>query len=447
MIRGVRLLNKAVECTLGPKGNNVVITDPLLTTNDGVTIANSVKSDDPVINAGVEMIREAAQSTNDSSGDGTTTSIIIASEIIGLSKGRVDVDELNKASDVAVSNILSHSVKKMSPTKVKQIAQIASKSEKIGEMIEDIYRQIKSDDIIVEKVNRDSIDYKIQKGYSCMIKLPNQQYFNNGNIFLGDCPVIVVDGNVNGEEIVPILEEAIQSKNKEALLVCEKIDNIALSNCIVNFNKGIVTVVPVEAHKNELQDIAAIVGADLLDKKSGTASKVQIKDRILTISGDGDTSKREEYYADDKDALANIKGRVGIIEVGGQTDIERNDMFLRVEDAVKATASALEMGYVPGAGNAYYYAIDPSNYEEKILLKALQKPAKTICKNAGIKFKSYGYGKGINANTGEVVDLIDSGIIDSTKVVVEAIKNAVSVASRFLLTKGIVNKGNFEEVK
>ena len=450
LLSGVNQLANAVVTTLGPNGRNVVIAQQggnlPQSTKDGVTVAKTVTLKDPVENLGAQMVKQAAVQTGDSAGDGTTTSTLLAKELITEGMNHTNLSQkhnavsIKRGMDKTAKEIVKH-LKEMSTDiasedQIKQVASISANNDKeVGNLIT----------AAMEKVGRDGvITVEESKTYETTLETVEGMQFDRGykspyfvtdnstmQAQLDDPYILLYDGKINQvKELLPILE-AVSQQNKAMLVVAEDIDGEALAAMIVNKMRGILKCCAVKApdfgerRTHILEDIATLTGGTLISKQKGmrldkitfddlgTARGVTIeKERTTIVDGNGTeetiTARLEEIkdqidradsnYAVEtlQNRLAKMAGGVAIINVGGFTETEMKEKKDRVDDALHATRAALDEGIVAGGGVALLEArhkLRTANslicegdetIGAEILLNAIEKPFIQILLNAGI---------------------------------------------------------------
>ena len=503
LLKGATQLAKAVITTLGPNGRNVVIAQKggnlPTSTKDGVTVAKTIELKDPVENLGAQMVKQAAVRTGDIAGDGTTTSTLLAKELIeeGMNHlsqkhNAVSIKKgMEKATKMVISSLKNLSTPISSEDQIKQIATISANSDKeVGELIAAAMDEVGREGVITveeSKTNEDSLEIvegmQFDRGYKSPYFVTNnssmEAQLNEPYILLYDSKITAV------KELLPTLE-AISQKDKSLLIIAEDIDGEALAAMIVNKMRGILKCCAVKApdfgerRTHILEDIATLTGGTLISKKKGmslskisfdqlgTARGVTIeKGKTTIVDGNGSEdkikerleeiktqiSRAESNYAVEQlqQRLAKMAGGVAVINVGGFTETEMKEKKDRVDDALHATRAAIDEGIVPGGGTALLQArkqtnkLNTNDKDEQlgaeILLNAIEKPFIQILQNAGIdKYhgilsKCENSTKGYNIKTGKYVDMVKEGIIDPTKVTRTALENAVSVAGTILITE------------
>lgn len=472
-----------------------------LITNDGVTIAREIELEDPFENLGAQLVKEVATKTQDVAGDGTTTAALLAQAIIreGLKNIAAGANPMilkngiHKAVEVAVEEIKKMSKKIDSKEAIAQVAAISADDSAIGELIAEAMDKVGKDGVITVEES---------KGFTTDLKVVEGMQFDRGYIspymvtdaekmeaLLENPYILITDKKVtNVQDILPLLEKIVQ-QGKQLMLIAEDIEGEALATLVVNKLRGTFTCVGVKApgfgdrRKAMLEDIAILTGGQVISEDLGLemknveldmlgkARQVRIsKEETVLVDGSGkteDIQKRinqikvqiEETTSDfDKEKLqerlAKLVGGVAVIEVGAPTEVELKEKKLRIEDALSATRAAVEEGIVPGGGSAYLATLPSLADIElagdeatgvKIIIKALEEPVRMIAFNAGLegsviveKLKSEPAGIGMNALTGEYVNMIDAGIVDPAKVTRSALQNAASISAMFLTTEAIV---------
>jgi len=497
LISGIEKISKAVKSTLGPMGNTVILesqthTRGLTVTKDGVTVAKAINLTDPVENLAVRMVKEAADRTATSAGDGTTTAIVLTEAIVleGMklikenpSIGVADlVREINRITDIVISG-LSKKSKKVTGKTLRDVATISSNNDKdLGRLIANVYKMVGKDGVVTVENSQTSETFyevtngiKIERGHTSRLFINNQK---NDECILDDVYILATDLEIsNILNIENVLKPIIQ-ENKKLLIIGECSQNVinTLGMNVVKNNLKICNIKPPQfgyKTKELMSDIALSVGAKYFSEATGDdlslismkdlghAQKVVVSPTQTVIVRDENTSKEVvQRISELKDArdmahsksdrdfindrIASLSGGVGVVYVGGDSDIEQKELFDRVEDAVCAVRSALEQGILPGGGSSLLYyskEIEKLGDAGMVLSKALQAPYHQISINAGVVQQTspdYEFGYGLNVKTNEVGDMYKMGVIDPAKVTKNALRNAVSVATTILTTNAIV---------
>jgi chaperonin GroEL len=504
LIKGVTKMAKAVKSTLGPSGNTVLIESPnhthgITVTKDGVTVAKAVDLIDPVENLAVRMMKEAADRTATSAGDGTTTAIVLTESLVlgGLDKigdnhNRTEV--LRSMVDISNSVVeqLKGMSKKVSKNMIIDVATISANNDRsIGQIISEVYKDVGKNGIVTVEKSQTSETYaettlglKFDRGYLSPLFINDHK---KDECVFEDVMILVADIEIaNILQIESILKPIITEGKK--LLIISPCNTNVVNTLAANVMKGNLKVCAVPPpsfgyKQHELmQDIALSVGATYFSEKTGDdlslinygnlghAAKVIVsKDKTVMIKSSAriNQSAIEERVAQlwqahamakkkgEKDfileRIASLTGGIGVIFVGGNTDLEQKELYDRVDDAVCAVRSALEEGILPGAGKALaeiglddvVVTSEEQGIALSIMKDALRAPLCQILENAGLNAKniydgSEANGFGYNLKTGQKGDLILMGVIDPLKVTRSALQNAVSVATTILSTNAII---------
>ena len=515
LISGITKMANAVKSTLGPSGNTVLIESPnhthgITVTKDGVTVAKAVDLIDPVENLAVRMMKEAADRTATSAGDGTTTAIVLTEGLVkaGLemmedSHNRTEV--LRQVVDISdeVVEILKEKSRRVTNSMLMDVASISANNDKgIGKIIADVYKGVGKNGIVTVEKSQTSSTYsettkglKIDRGYSSPLFINDQK---RDECILEDVMVMVADIEISNILQIENILKPIITEGKKLLIIAPCNTNV-INTFAANVMKGNLKVCvippPNFGYKQHelMQDIAVSVGATYFSEKTGDdlslinfgdlghATKI-IADRDKTILLKSDLRSKQDAVEErvkqlwdahalatrkaDKDfileRIASLTGGIGVIFVGGNTDLEQKELYDRVDDAVCAVRSALEEGILPGAGKALYEinVMDMVStigsveryIAAKILDYAIKAPLIQILENAGLNVgevykQETSQGYGYNLKTSEYGDLIDMGVIDPLKVTRSALQNAVSVAVTILSTNAIITMArSYEKV-
>ena len=506
LLNGVNKLADTVRVTMGPKGRNVVLDKKFgapLITNDGVTIAKEIELDDPFENMGAQIVKEVSIKTNDVAGDGTTTAMVLAQSMVKEGVKNVaaggDPMAIKRGMDKAVNSAVEELKKVSSPVNGKEdiarVASISANNTEVGELISEAMEKVSKDGVItIEESKTSQTELNVvegmqfDKGYVSPYMVTDTEKMEA----IVDNPyILITDKKIsNIQEILPLLEGLMQQSGK-LVIICDDIEGEALSTLILNKLRGVLNVVAVKApgygdkRKNMLQDIAILTGGEVISsdlgmelkdtqiEQLGRARQVKVqKENTIIVDGMGDKAQIAErvnqlkaQIAEEKsefekenlqERLAKIAGGVAVIGVGAATEVEMKDRKLRIEDALSATKAAVEEGIVAGGGTAFINIIPEVAKEVeklhgdekiggKIILRALEEPARQIATNAGLepaviieKVKNSEKGVGFDAANEEYVDMKKAGIVDPTKVSRSALQNAVSIASMILTTESLV---------
>ncbi|MDD3548582.1 MAG: chaperonin GroEL [Candidatus Paceibacterota bacterium] len=442
--KGVDKLAHTVKITLGPKGSNVIIDkgfgSPIIT-NDGVTIAKEIELEDKIENLGAEVLKQAAEKTNDVAGDGTTTAIVLAWSMItaGLKNVTAGANPLSlkRGIDKAIKLIVEELKKISRPVntheEIVNVATISSQDREIGNLIAEIIKEVGKDGVMtVEEAKTLGLAKEIvkglqfDKGYISAYMVTDAEKME---AVLENPLVIISDQKIsNIHDILPLLDKILQSGRKDILLIAEDVTGDALATLVVNKLRGVFNLIAVKApgfgdrKKEMLEDIAIVTGGKVISEELGIkldkvelealgkARKIVInKENTTIIEGEGkkeeiekrikqikaELEKTESEFDKEKlqERLAKLSGGVAVIKVGAATEVEQKEKQHRVEDAVRATKAALEEGIVPGGGVALLRALsvleklDIKDEDEKIgkeiVRRALEEPIVQIAENAG----------------------------------------------------------------
>jgi chaperonin GroEL len=502
LVKGIDTLADAVISTLGPNGRNVVIANDQgvpQSTKDGVTVAKSITLKDPNQELGVQLVKQAAIKTAEKAGDGTTTSTLLAREMIkaGLTalNNNENAVQIKRDIDSTVSEVVSNLKNNISEDisgeeQLEQIATISANNDnEVGKLIATAIDKVGMEGVVHIEESRTGETYletveglQFERGYKSPYFVTN----NNTMTATLDNPLILIaDQKITQvKELLPVLE-AVSAQAKSLLIIAEDIDNEALATLIVNKMRGTMKVCAVKApdfgdrRKLVLEDIAITTGGQVFDKQKGMkldkfswdwfgeARVVTVeKEKTTIVDGKGGIesieARIEELQQQIEQAttpfeteklqerLAKFVGGVAIIHVGGNTETEMKEKKDRVDDALHATKAAIEEGIVPGGGTALLYAsngLKADTTGAQIVVEACAIPFNQILVNAGFdnvkgqiladQLCNSGNDAwaGFNIKTDKVVDMKKAGIIDPTKVARTALENAASVAGTVLLTE------------
>jgi len=408
LLLGVNKLANTVRTTLGPKGRNVILDKgfgaPEIT-NDGVTIAKEIELANKFENLGSEIIKEVAEKTNDTAGDGTTTATVLAQSIINKGFERLERAPLNpmglrlglnEGVKILVAGLAKIAKKITTKNEIAQVATIAAENEEVGKVISETMEAVGNDGVItVEESQTIGLEKEVVEGMQ----------FDEGYIspymvtdtsrmeaILENPGVLIYDGKISSlAEFLPVLEKIAQAGKKDLLIVAEEVEGEALATLIVNKLKGTLNSVAVKApgfgdrRKEMLQDIAVLTGSQVISaelgmklestklESLGEARKIIItKDNSTIVQGKGsqkqidarisqikkEIEKTDSEFDKEKlqERLAKLSGGVGVIKVGAATEAEMKYFKAKIEDALAATKAAVEEGIVPGGGVALILA-------------------------------------------------------------------------------------------
>ena len=473
-----------------------------LITNDGVSIAREIELEDPYENMGAQLVKEVATKTNDVAGDGTTTATLLAQAIIreGLKNVTAGANPIlirngiKKAVDVAVEEIKNISKPVAGKEDIARVAAISAADEEIGTLISDAMEKVGNEGVITVEESKsmgtelDVVEgMQFDRGYVSPYMATDTEKME---ALLDNPLILITDKKIsNIQEILPILEQIVQNGRK-LLIIAEDVEGEAMATLVVNKLRGTFNCVAVKApgfgdrRKEMLQDIAILTGGEVISEELGRdlkevtldmlgqAESVKVtKENTTIVNGKGEKSLIQERIGQIKvqieetssefdkeklqERLAKLSGGVAVIKVGAATETELKERKLRIEDALAATKAAVEEGIVPGGGTAYVNVINKvaeltsevadTQVGINIIVKALEEPMKQIAINAGLegsviieKVKYSEAGIGYDALNDKYVNMLQTGIVDPTKVTRSALQNAASVASTFLTTEAAV---------
>jgi len=510
LINGISKMANAVKSTLGPMGNTVIIESPehthgITVTKDGVTVAKSIALLDPVENLAVRMMKEAADRTATLAGDGTTTAIVLTEalvlagmELIREGDNKTEVlRELLAETKVLISQLKKKS-RRVTKKMLRDVATISANNDSaIGKIIADTYNKVGENGIVTVERSQSSETYsettdglKIDRGYSSPLFINNHK---KDECVLEDTYILVSDAEITNLLTIEGILKPIIAEGKKLLIVAPCSTNVinTLAANVMKNNLKICNITPPSfGYKQHelMQDIALTVGATYFSEKTGDdlsiisfddlghASKVIVgKDSTIVLKDSKQTTSEVNERVEqlweahklaskkgDKDfilsRIASLTGGIGVIYVGGNTDLEQKELYDRVDDAVCAVRSALLEGILPGSGLALYSFYE--NYMDKsisndsskskkiayaILAHALRAPITQILENGGLELQAIypiesnlDYSRGYDVKGGVYGDMFKMGIIDPMKVTKSALQNAVSVAITILSTNAIV---------
>ena len=509
LMEGVDTLSKAVGVTLGPSGRNVVLGQdfgPPQVCSDGVTIAKEIELKDPFQNMGAQLVKVAASKTNDVVGDGTTTSTILAQNLLrqgfkNMAAGANPID-LKKGIDKAVAAIkeeiiaMSRSVE--GKDRIAQVAVLAAHDEEMGNLIADVLDEVGLAGAITVEESKGvgyEVEYvegmQIDRGYISPYFVTNQDKMSTE---LDDPYILLTTEKISAmSDLLPLLE-SLSSVSNNIVIIAEDVDGEALATLVVNKIRGKLNALAIKApgfgerRKAIIEDIAILIGANVISKEIGRGIDsatiddlgrcrkiVANKDETTFVDGAGNQAdiharigqirqQAEDTSSDyDREKLeeraAKMSGGVAVLKVGAVTEVELREKRQRVEDALSATRAAMDEGIVPGGGTALVRAAQAARQKlslqggeltgADITFDAVVSPLMLIADNAGysgvvvLDDVQKGDGDyGFDAEEGKFGSMHEMGIVDATKVVRVALENAASVAGMMLTTDAIMTELN-----
>jgi len=471
-------------------------------TNDGVSIAKEIELDDPYEKIGAELVKEVAKKTDDVAGDGTTTATVLAQALVreGLRNVAAGADPIalkkgiEKAVKALSDELLAGAKEVETKEEIAATASISAADSEIGDLIAEAIDKVGKEGVVtVEESQTFGTELELTEGMRFDKGYINPYFVTDPErqeAVFEDPYILIANQKIsNIKDLLPIVDKVIQ-EGKELLIIAEDVEGEALATLVLNKIRGIFKSVAVKApgfgdrRKAQLQDIAILTGGQVITEEVGLklenattdllgrARKVIItKDETTIVEGAGDAAQiegrvtqiRREIENTDSDydreklqeRLAKLAGGVAVIKAGAATEVELKERKHRIEDAVRNAKAAVEEGIVPGGGVALIQAGQKAfaNLEltgdeatgANIVKVAIEAPLRQIALNAGLepgvvanKVAELAIGHGLNAATGEYVDMFAAGIIDPAKVTRSALQNAASIAGLFLTTEVVV---------
>ncbi|MFJ6680060.1 chaperonin GroEL [Microbacterium sp. NPDC091382] len=471
-------------------------------TNDGVSIAKEIELDDPYEKIGAELVKEVAKKTDDVAGDGTTTATVLAQALVreGLRNVAAGADPISlkkgieKAVKALSDELLAGAKEIETKDQIAATASISAADPEIGALIAEAIDKVGKEGVVtVEESNTFGTELELTEGMRFDKGYINPYFVTDADrqeAVFEDPYILIANQKIsNIKDLLPVVDKVIQ-EGKELLIIAEDVEGEALATLVLNKIRGIFKSAAVKApgfgdrRKAQLQDIAILTGGQVITEEVGLklenatldllgrARKVIItKDETTIVEGAGEASQiegrvtqiRREIDNTDSDydreklqeRLAKLAGGVAVIKAGAATEVELKERKHRIEDAVRNAKAAVEEGIVPGGGVALIQAgekafaklelVGDEATGANIVKVAIQAPLKQIALNAGLepgvvsnKVAELPAGEGLNAATGEYVDMFAAGIIDPAKVTRSALQNAASIAGLFLTTEAVV---------
>lgn len=514
LLSGVNQLAKAVVTTLGPRGRNVAIDNkwgPPTILHDGVSVAKEIVLEDKFENMGAQLVKEAASKTNDEAGDGTTTSTLLAQQLVqqgmkSISAG-VNPMMMKKGVDQAVKVVVEE-LKKISKVVKKEdwvkVATISAQNKEIGQKITEAL-EIVGENGIVEVEESRGVDIQIvhkdgmafDKGYVSGYFVTDR---DNMEAVIDKPFILLTDQTIQSIDDIGDFLENMVKVSKNVVIVANAFEGDTIAALVMNKMRNILNIVCVTApgfgdrRKALLEDLAIVTGATIISSElgrdlssitmadlgscerivvsksdtkviEGTGEKSELEARIAQIKKDLDRETSEFDKAKLQERLAKLAGGVAIIKVGASSDVELREIKERVKDAVGATKAAIEEGIIPGGGVALLRASsaldgvvgenEDENIGIKIVRKALEQPLRWLAKNSGADdgwvvqkvLENKNKHYGFNAATLEFGDMMEMGVLDPMKVTRKALQNAASVASMILTTECLITSNPEDKEK
>lgn len=505
LLTGVNKLAKAVVTTLGPRGRNVALDKKWGAPNvvhDGVSVAKEIDLEDPFENMGAQLVKQAADKTNDIAGDGTTTATLLAQQIVAGGMKHIAAGTnpmlMKRGVDKAVEAVVAELVKNrkdVTQDEWEKVATISAQNPDIGAKIAEALKLVGKDGVVeVEegKTMAIEIDHKegmeFDKGYASPYFVTDP---DNMEAVIENAYILITDQKISAiADLLPFLEKSIKV-TKNLVIIADDIDGEALATLVVNKIRGAFNILAVKApgfgdrRKAMLQDIAVLTGGSFISEETGRklesvtledcgqadsvradkdntrivggkGSKAAIDGRIAAIKREIDKTDSDFDREKLEERLAKLAGGVAVINVGAASEIELKELQERVKDAVGATKAAIEEGVVAGGGVALLRAgkvldaLKGDNIDEEVGIKivhdSLEQPVRWLAKNAGQDdgwilrtiLENTNKSYGYNAQNLEFGDMLKLGILDPVKVTRSALQNGASVASMILTTEALV---------
>ena len=443
--KGIDKLASAVRMTLGPRGRAAVLEKGYgapQVTFDGVTVAKEIELEDKFENLGADLIKQAADKTNDNVGDGTTTSVVLAHAIMEEGEKAIKekgfnviqlAEELKKGSKAILKALESQKEPVSEPRRIEEVATLSAKDKEIGKLISEVMTKVGSDGVVtIEDSNTISNSYELvegmqfDRGYISPYMVTNQERMESS---LDDPYILITDQKVSSiQDLLPLLEKVVSSGKKEMVIVADEIEGEALATLIVNKLRGVFNILAVKApgfgdrKKEMLEDLAVVTGGKVISEDVGRKLNsvdiddlghahrvVATKDNTTVVGGKGNKEeienrvkqlkaqiqKSDSEFDKEKlqERLGKLSGGVAVIKVGAPTESAQKELKQRVEDAVSATRAAMEEGIVPGGGIALFNVSMSGEIEKsgdalssaaaEILKKATRVPLMAIVENSG----------------------------------------------------------------
>ena len=470
-------------------------------TNDGVTIAKEIELEEPYEKIGAELVKEVAKKTDDVAGDGTTTATVLAQALVreGLRNVAAGANPIavrrgiDKAVEAVVERLLADAKEVETQDEIAATASISAADEQIGEFIAEALEKVGHDGVItVEESNTFGLELEVTEGMRFDKGFISPYFVTDADrqeAVLEDAYVLLVESKIsNVKDLLPLLEKVMQS-GKPLAIIAEDVEAEALATLVVNRIRGTFKSVAVKApgfgdrRKAMLQDMAILTGGTVISETvglklenatledlgqarkvvvtkdettivEGAGEKDAIDARVSQIRGEIENSDSEYDREKLSERLAKLAGGVAVLKSGAATEVELKERKHRIEDAVRNAKAAVEEGIVAGGGVALLQSgealadldlVDDEATGAAIVKVALESPLKQIVVNAGFeggvvvdRVRNLPTGEGLNAATGDYVNLLSAGIADPVKVTRSALQNAASIAGLFLTTEAVV---------
>lgn len=475
MLKGLDIAANAASGTLGPKGRNVFLDDPMVPrlTNDGKSIVDHISLPDKLQNLGAWVVKNTSTQTNDDAGDGTTTTAVVLQatvhEALKRPENAMDVATSLKEALPGVLKLIKARSRKVED--LKQVALISSESESMAQIIAELVEKVGAKGtIMLEESNDSTTTYDFVNGYEANVGFLSPHFINTKDrAEYKKIPVFCSEKKISNIGDIQRLFEQLKEKNqRQIVIVCEDMDNQILGILVQNKLMRALDILVIRATGPLLQDISSAVGATVVsdstgvnfdnfnyDDHIGVAQKVVSTEKKTVFVSDAKSAAKQAQFLEDlatnnpnkfeaRKALeraTKLRGGIAVIRVGSPTTIDLGYLKDKAEDAIHATQAALEEGVVEGGGMCLWRIareMKPKTIGEEILSKALRQPLLTIIKNTGkeldmgLDFATPNHG--YDAKNHRFVDLFAAGIVDPAKVERCAVTNAVINAADFITT-------------
>ena len=512
IIKGIDTVANIVKTTIGPKGRNILVRNqisPPIITNDGVTIAKAIELKDNTEDAGAQLIIQAANKTNEVAGDGTSSTLVLAQEMIhqyldypdkeGINVVQVQKDMLRAANEIS-DYLKSIAIPVTDNASIEKVATVSSGSAETGKLIADAFEQAGEYGSVIVEDSRTGMDnlvsiqgMKLTNGSVTQFLLKDRV---NGKSDMLDVSVLVTKDKIDSvADMFAVLDECIKA-NKKLLVICDDIEFEPLNMILANKARGIPVDISIirlpafgELREQLVEDICIATGATLLGRDISKTLKdfsvewlgeaeqviVTMDDTVIKFKDVASTGANlmgarqervsalmEQQKKAGKDQqeqynrrISNLISGISILEIGGNSDVEVKDRKLRIEDALNSVQSAKEEGIVSGGGFSFLSAVINApdrggSIGENIVYKSLEAVTRQIAENAGFDgpmtvAECYNRNLGFNAISGEYEDLVETGVINAVKVDRYSLLNATSVASTIITMGGTVVEENEPE--
>lgn len=507
LLTGVNKLAKAVVTTLGPRGRNVALDKKWGAPNvvhDGVSVAKEIELEDPFENMGAQLVKQAAEKTNDIAGDGTTTATLLAQQIIQNGMKHIAAGAnpmvMKRGIDQAVETVVAELLKMKKDIKAdewEKVATISAQNPAIGAKIAEALKKVGKNGVVEVEEGKSmeiEIDHKegmmFDKGYASAYFVTDP---DNMEAVIENPYILITDQKITSiSDLLPFLEKTIKI-TKNIVIIADDIEGEALATLVVNKMRGAFNILAVKApgfgdrRKAMLGDIAVLTGGTFISDETGRkldsatpedcgradtvradkdntsiiggkGTKTAINGRVAAIQKEIDRSTSDFDKEKLEERMAKLSGGVAVINVGAASEIELKELKERVKDAVGATKAAIEEGVVAGGGVALLRAakvldtVKTDNVDEevgvKIVRDALEQPVRWLAKNSGEDdgyvvhkvLENSNVSYGFNAQTLEFGNMMEQGILDPVKVTRTALQNAASVAAMILTTEALITE-------